>query len=89
MERLRPLRTIDLAEIDKTAAEYLRRLLRGKRLVEFRDRGNSIARLEPILVVSAKRRAEARARLRAIARKGLKIGYKGPLDRDSLHERGK
>jgi predicted GNAT superfamily acetyltransferase len=33
-------------------------------------------------------RKAARKRLRALMRKGLDIGYKGPLDRDRLHERG-
>lgn len=64
-------------EVEETGREFL-----------ITRRGVPVARLAPIEPGDREARRDAAwKRLRALMKEGLDIGYKGPLDRASLHER--
>jgi prevent-host-death family protein len=82
-------RYLTLRDANQSFAARVREVEETGREFVVTRHGKPVARIAPVEPVGGADRAKARAELRAAARKGLKLGYKGPQDRDSLYDRGR
>lgn len=82
-------RYLTLRDANQTFAARVREVEETGREFVVTRRGKPVARIVPVADDREARKAEARRRLSALMKTGLDIGYKGPLDRAALHERGR
>lgn len=83
-------RLMSLRDANQNFAACVREVVDTGREIVITRRGVPVAKLAPVdAETKAERRAQARKRLRAQMEAGLDIGYEGPLDRDSLYDRGR
>lgn len=79
---------LTLRDANQHFAAHVREVEETGREFVVTRRGVPVARIAPVESGDREARREAAwKRLRALMKEGLDIGYKGPLDRASLHER--